>query len=94
MFSIQARWPHSDVVSTGEFASWTHITDGGSRTEFRFCPNCGSTLSYTNEDMPGLVAIPVGAFADPNFPAPHYSVFEERKHKWVELTDDQIERFD
>jgi hypothetical protein len=27
----------------------------------------------------------VGAFADPNFPAPNFSVYEERMHSWVSL---------
>jgi hypothetical protein len=32
---------------------------------------------------PELVAIPLGTFADPEFPAPTVSVWEERKHPWV-----------
>ena len=32
-----------------------------------------------------LVAVPVGAFAEPGFPAPLFSVYEERKHAWVGL---------
>jgi len=27
--------------------------------------------------------IPVGAFADPGFPAPAVSVYESRLHRWV-----------
>lgn len=33
------------------------------------------------------IAIPVGAFADPDFPAPTVSVYEERMHDWVSLPD-------
>lgn len=29
--------------------------------------------------------VPVGAFADPGFPAPTVSVYEERMHAWVQL---------
>ena len=32
-------------------------------------------------------AVPVGAFADPNFPAPRVSVWEDRMHLWVGLPD-------
>jgi hypothetical protein len=35
--------------------------------------------------MDDAVAIPVGAFADPSFPAPTVSVYEERMHGWVQL---------
>jgi hypothetical protein len=31
------------------------------------------------------IAIPVGAFADPTFPEPSFSVYEERMHAWVSL---------
>jgi hypothetical protein len=33
--------------------------------------------------MEEFLAIPVGAFADPNFPSPGVSVYEERMHQWV-----------
>jgi hypothetical protein len=33
--------------------------------------------------MPGFVIIPVGGFADPGFPPPTVSVYEDRKHSWV-----------
>ena len=35
------------------------------------------------EALEAWVAIPVGAFADPGFPVPTVSVYEERMHGWV-----------
>jgi len=35
-----------------------------------------------------MLAIPVGAFADPAFPPPTISVWEERKHDWIMLPAD------
>ena len=35
-----------------------------------FCPECGATAYYEAEVVPDVVAVPVGAFADPSFPAP------------------------
>ena len=55
---------------------------------FRFCPECGSTVFYTAEGLAGSIAIPVGAFADPKFPAPTFSVYEERMHSWVSMPPD------
>ena len=57
---------------------------------FHFCPVCGSTVYYGFVDMPEHVAVPVGAFADPTFPAPTVSVYEERRHAWVRLPDDIV----
>ena len=42
----------------------------------------------------GLVAIPIGAFADPDFPPPRFSVYEKRKHPWVAILDHDIEHVD
>lgn len=41
--------------------------------------------SSTVEELPGVVVIPVGAFAEPTFPEPRFSVYEERTHRWVGL---------
>ena len=35
-----------------------------------------------------VVIVPIGAFADPTFPAPRISVWEERMHPWVGLPED------
>jgi hypothetical protein len=35
--------------------------------------------------MPGVTAVAIGAFADPAFPAPLFSMNENRKHNWVEI---------
>ncbi|MEJ5978468.1 GFA family protein [Novosphingobium sp. PS1R-30] len=93
-FAAQARWPEADVAITGTFDEWSRIGDEGNRATFRFCPRCGSTVAYVSEGLPGLVAIAIGAFADPLFPAPQYSVYEERKHAWVAVVGDGIEHYD
>jgi hypothetical protein len=43
---------------------------------------------YTAEGLAGSIGIPVGAFADPKFPAPTFSVYEERMHSWVAMPPD------
>jgi hypothetical protein len=67
----------------GDWKTWVRRADSGRSATYRFCGNCGSTVAYTNEDWTGVVAVPLGAFADPNFPTPKFSVYEHRKHKWV-----------
>ena len=53
-----------------------------------FCPQCGSTVFYVVDAAPDLVAIPADAFADPGFPAPEVSYYEERMHAWLSLGGD------
>jgi hypothetical protein len=35
--------------------------------------------------MPDFVAVPIGAFAEPDFPPPTISVYESRRHPWLAL---------
>ena len=85
VFAAQARWPSERVRIAGRATEWVRTGDSGSTATFRFCPTCGATVYYEIDDMPGLIAIPVGAFADPGFPPPVFSVYEARKHAWVQL---------
>lgn len=84
-FAAQARWPDRQVTVTGEVSIWERVADSGHRATYRFCPTCGSTLAYVIEGWPGVTAIPIGAFADPDFPAPRFSVYEHRRHGWAEI---------
>jgi hypothetical protein len=94
-FSAQARWPEEQVQIEGQSKTWLHIADSGNKITHHFCPECGSTVHYRIEGkFEGLVAIPLGAFADPRFPAPGFSVWEERKHAWVEILGDEVEHID
>jgi hypothetical protein len=90
-FAAQARWPVDQVRIEGQSKSWTRTADSGNRITYHFCPECGSTVHYSGGNFPDLVAVPVGAFADPHFPPPQFSVWERRKHEWVEISDDQVE---
>jgi hypothetical protein len=87
-FGQQARWPADRVRIEGTATSFVRVGDEGSTITFRFCPTCGSTVYYDIREMPGVVAVPVGAFADPSFPPPTFSVYEARKHAWVNLPED------
>jgi hypothetical protein len=90
-FAAQARWPEDKVTVSGDAKTWQRVADSGHRATYRFCPHCGSTVAYVIEGWPGVVALPVGAFADPDFPNPRFSVYEHRKHKWVAILGDEVE---
>jgi hypothetical protein len=91
VFGAQARFASTAVTIQGTSKEFVRVGDEGSRATFRFCPDCGSTVYYTAEGLEGSIAIPVGAFADPKFPSPSFSVYEERMHGWVVMPAD-IER--
>jgi hypothetical protein len=91
-FAVQARWPAEQVTIEGREKSFTVVADSGNRGIFSFCPDCGSDVHYEIDAMPGVIAIPVGAFEDPFFAQPKFSVWEERQHDWVEIVGPDIER--
>ena len=73
-FGLQARFLASEVQVTGAFAEYIRTSDHGEKRTFRFCPDCGATVYYTLDGADDRIAVPVGAFADPTFPAPTRSV--------------------
>jgi hypothetical protein len=94
-FGYQARFLEENARIGGRHTDYTRVSDqeDGHAHTFSFCPECGATVFYKSEGMPELIAVPVGAFADPEFPAPTVSVYEDRKHAWVELPE-TIQHYD
>ena len=98
-FAAQARWPTAQVSIDGQSKTFVNVADSGNEATFHFCPNCGSDVYYVidgkfDDKFNDLLAIPVGAFDDPYFLKPEYSVWEERKHDWVEIVGDEVEHMD
>ena len=93
-FAEQARFPADKVSVSGESRQWVRLADSGNAVTYHFCPECGSTVWYQGGPMPEAVAVPVGAFADPDFPPPRFSVWEARKHSWVAIPGEGIEHRD
>lgn len=91
-FSAQARFAETGVTLSGDWQVWERVADSGRRASYRWCPACGATVAYTNEDAAGVIAIPLGAFDPGDVPAPKVSVFEERKQPWVTITGTEHER--
>lgn len=93
VFAVQARFAAEGVRVSGKAGEYVRVSDAGEERVFSFCPECGGTVFFTSADAPHLVAVPVGAFADPSFARPTVSVHEARMHSWVTLPP-EIERDD
>ncbi len=88
VFAEQAWFPKDAVETTGTSSVYVRVGDEGGVARFHFCPTCASIVHYTLDAYADRVAVPVGAFADPTFPPPRVSVYEERKHPWVTMPVD------
>jgi hypothetical protein len=69
----------------GTATEYVRVGDQGARFTNRFCPICGTTVFATEDGDNESVGVAVGAFADPAFPAPKSSVYDSRRHPWVQL---------
>lgn len=82
--SLAGFAPPYDVK--GVATEYVRTGDQGARFKFRFCPVCGTNLFHTEEGYEDRsVSVAVGGFADPNFPPPQDSVYDCRRHSWVQL---------
>ncbi len=83
-YGVQARFPRDQIESIeGQSTQFMRAADSGNQIRFHFCPRCGSTVYWTQESAPELVAVAVGALAEPTFPPPRHSVYESRAHAWA-----------
>jgi hypothetical protein len=91
-FSFNARFAENDVSIEGRSREYTRIGDEGSRVIYSFCPDCGTTVHYRLDTQPGLIAIPIGGFADLAFPPPFASVYHDsRRYPWVEIRAEPLQ---
>jgi hypothetical protein len=84
-FGIAAFYPRDATQPKGASSSYTRPSDSGFAVTFHFCGGCGSTVFWYPSRKPDMVAVAVGCFADPAFPAPDQSVYGEHRHDWVAL---------
>jgi len=91
-FGLQAKFPKERVEVEGDATQFTR--EGEGQVTLNFCPRCGSTVYWILSGMPDMVVVAVGAFANPEFPPPVFSVYEDRIHPWVALPDSVTTHWD
>ena len=87
-FGVLAYYRAEELSIEGEATRYERPTDEGNRFETFFCPVCGSTVYAKAAKHPTAIGVAIGAIADPGFPAPARSVWEQSKHQWVSMPDE------
>ena len=87
VFASNAYYPRERLTLTGDAQEYVRIADSSVAFHSFFCSTCGTTLWFYSARDPNRVGIAVGAFADPDFPKPDRTVFDESKHGWVVFDD-------
>ncbi|MBR0778610.1 GFA family protein [Bradyrhizobium diazoefficiens] len=90
-FGVGAFYPLQSVEIRGTPKEYVRAADSGGKVRCYFCTECGSTVYWKADNLPAMIGVALGAIADPNFPAPIKSVFEQSKHGWVEIGGAAVE---
>lgn len=77
-FGIGVYFREQDVeIIRGVSKTYEHRSDESNRwLRMQFCPNCGTTVTWTIEVLPGARAIAGGTFDDPKW-------FRIERHAWT-----------
>lgn len=94
VFGAQVLLSKENLTITGGTQTYTHTSDEGHPVVFYSCPTCFSTVYWQISVFPDHLAVAVGCFADKEFAAPTFSVYEDRKHTWVHLPETITEHMD
>lgn len=84
-FGVGAFYPADAVAIAGTPKEFTRVAASGGKVQSYFCPDCGSTVYWKAERLPSMIGVAVGAVADPKFPPPVRSIFEQSKHDWIQI---------
>lgn len=88
-YGVAAFFGRQDVRVQGASKCYSRESDGGFSVKFHFCPNCGSTVFWELQRKPEVMAVSVGSFADPEFPAPTHAVYDKYRHPWVAVSTER-----
>ncbi|WP_101758678.1 GFA family protein [Oceanicoccus sp. KOV_DT_Chl] len=86
-FNLGAWYAAQHVVISGETHIFQRTGEEGMQLSYHFCPACGANVYWLASSMEGFYGIAVGAFADPDFPPPTLSLYEEYRAKWVKVPE-------
>ena len=88
-------------ATSAPFATWFTVPASGVRwvgtpkgfasspgVTRRFCPDCGSPLSYETADRPGQIDLYASSLDDPTGFVPEYHSHWDERLPWVRLADD------
>jgi hypothetical protein len=85
-FAVGAFFPKGQISAVeGAYKTFGRSSDSGRDLDYRFCPECGSTVFWNLAAAPELTAVAVGCFTDPAFPAPTRAIWAAHKLHWVEF---------
>lgn len=85
VLAVGAHYLRENVLISGVSKGYVRDAKDGRKFKQHFCPNCGTSVFWEGDLIPGRISIFVGTFGDPSFPAPTRSVWERTRHSWIDI---------
>ncbi len=85
VFGVGAYFRESQVKSAGASKIFVREGQDGRKLRIHFCPECGTSVYWKLDFLADHLGIAVGTFADPDFPAPARSLWEQSRHGWLDF---------
>ena len=83
VMTVSAYFDAAAVTVTGPWARFHHKGHDREDRWRAFCPSCGGTVFFKPDARPGVVAVPAGGFADPEFPVPDFLIHWADRPRWI-----------
>jgi hypothetical protein len=80
-------YPAANVKINGEVSQFSYRADSGKMATRHFCPNCGSQLYGTSEQMPGHIGLNAGCVDDASTYRPQLTAFAKRLQPWDHMAE-------
>lgn len=89
-FATMAYFDQANIeFLQGKIKEYEHRSDeSGRRLRMGFCSHCGTTVTHTTEAHPGLRALAVGTFDDPDWVRIERHVWVRSKRPWISIPSD------
>ena len=89
-FATVAYFAECNVeVTQGDLTEYEHRSDESGRwLKMQFCSRCGTTVTHTVQMRPGLRAIAVATFDDPEWLPIQRHIWVQSKRSWVSIPSD------
>ncbi len=82
-FGLVAVYPREAVEVGGASSAYHRVAESGNTSAMHFCATCGGMVYWLPDAWPEIICVSVGAFADPTFPMPVRTVYDETRHPWI-----------
>jgi len=89
-FATVAYFDERNVeVTQGSLTEYEHRSDESGRwLKMQFCSRCGTTVTHTTQMRPGLRALAVATFDDPEWLPIQRHIWVQSKRSWVSIPPD------